>query len=307
MIERFLSPEELEDVHKGIQQYMPTYDEYKAHPYVYKGFYGAGMRGSGGNAEIVRNEFPYGPMALNEVAMHPFLVAFSERLTGTDKLHLSHGAITGKYAGKGNFDQELHADYSGNTYVIPQKSVEWLDIPMIIYHSDVTIDLGPTYVVSQKHTEHLKLVEDGIRHHSREKFPEIYKYEKPNLVPAGSVLIYQMRTFHRGSAMHAKDGARFIQFTAFHNASIPWMGSMYHQNKMGAPEMLNFIQKADPAMRSMVGFPPVGHDYWKDPEARFGVSNRYPEMDMTPYGGKGELLDQVRPMEKAKAATANGH
>ena len=292
VIERFLRPDELTDVHAGIQQYMPTYEEYKAHPYRYKGYYGAGNRGSNGNEEVVRQEFPYGPMALNETAMHPFLVAFSERLAGTDKLSLSHGAITGKYAGKGNYDQPLHADYSGNTYVIPQKSTEWLDIPMIIYHSDVTIDLGPTYVVSQKHTEHRKLVEDGFRFHRRDKFPELYEVEQPNLVPAGSVLIYQMRTFHRGSALNAKDGARFIQFTAFHTANIPWMGSMFHQNKMGAPEMLNFIQKADPSHRTLLGFPPVGHAYWKDDDARTGVANRYPDMDMTPYGG-GKALNAV--------------
>ena len=270
---------------------MPTWDEYHAHPYRYKGYYGGGKRGGNGNEEVVRNEFPYGPSALNEVAMHPFLVAFSERLAGAKDIHLSHGAITGKYAGKGNYDQPLHPDYSGNTYVIPQKSTEWLDIPMIIYHSDVTIDLGPTYVVSQKHTEHRKLVEKGFRFFTRDKYPELYEVEKPNLVPAGSVLIYQMRTFHRGSAMTAKAGSRFIQFTAFHTANIPWMGSMYHQNMMGSQEMIKWLQETDPAQRSLVGFPPVGHKYWEDPDARQGVANRYPKMDMRPYGGAGPQVN----------------
>ena len=295
MIERFLSPEELSDIHHGLQRYMPTWEEYCAHPKRYADFYGSGRRGGNGNQDIVRDEFPYDSDALNEVAMHPFLVAFAERLAGTSDLHLSHGAITGKYAGKGDYDQPLHADYSGNTHVIPQASTEWIDIPMIIYHSDVTVDLAPTYVVSQKHTEHRDLVEDGFRFHTRDKFPELYEVEEPNLVPAGSVLIYQMRTFHRGSAMDAKEGSRYIQFTAFHSANIPWMGSMHHQNRMGTADMIKFILNADPDQRTMVGFPPVGHKYWLDPKAREGVANRYPTMDMRPYGGdlprKGQALN----------------
>ena len=30
--------------------------------------------------------------------------------------------------------------------------------------------------------------------------------------------------------------------------------------------------------------PPTGHDYWKDPDVIEGVANRYPDMDMRPYG-----------------------
>ena len=144
------------------------------------------------------------------------LVAFAERLVGHDNIALSHGAIVGKYAGKGDYDQELHPDYSNNTLAFPKDGTEIIDIPMIVYHTEVTIDLGPTYVVSQELTRHL--VTDGQRFHSRAEFPGLYAAERPATMPAGSALIYDMRTFHRGSAMRAAQGVRFSQFTAFHTA-----------------------------------------------------------------------------------------
>jgi len=286
VIERFLDQEELAAIHADFQQYMPTWDEYNKHKRRYNGYEGQTWRRRGqGNIGLIRDEFPYDGDAVNMVATHPFLVAFCERLVGHDDLFLSHGAIVGKYAGKGDFDQPLHADYSGNTMVIPVQNTEWIDIPMILYYTDVTVDLGPTYVVSQEVTEPLNLVADGFRFHTREQFPELYEAEKPNVVTAGSALIYNMRTFHRGSRMNAKEGARFTQFTAFHVKGVPWLGSTTFQGNAGSAEMDRFLTHVSPEQRVLVGFPPVGHPYWKEKDALEGVANRYPKMDLRPYGG----------------------
>ncbi|KZO98347.1 hypothetical protein CALVIDRAFT_596879 [Calocera viscosa TUFC12733] len=286
VIERFLDQEELAAIHADFQDYMPTWDEYKQHKRRYQGYEGQTWRRRGqGNFGIIRDEFPYDGDAVNMMATHPFLVAFCERLVGHDDLFLSHGAIVGKYAGKGDYDQPLHADYSGNTMVIPAHNKEWIDIPMLLYYSDVTVDLGPTYVVSQEVTEPLNLVADGFRFHTREQFPELYKVEQPNVVPAGSVLIYSMRTFHRGSRMLAKEGARFTQFTAFHVKGVPWLGSATFQGNAGSAEMDRYLTHASPEQRVLVGFPPVGSPYWKEKDALEGVANRYPKMDLRPYGG----------------------
>ncbi|KZT57412.1 hypothetical protein CALCODRAFT_508846 [Calocera cornea HHB12733] len=286
IIERFLDQEELAAIHADYQNYMPTAEEYQAHKRRYNGYEGQTWRKRGiGNIGHIRDEFPYDGDAVNMVATHPFLVAFCERLVGHDDLFLSHGAIVGKYAGKGDYDQPLHADYSGNTMVIPVENKEWIDIPMILYHSDVTLDDGPTFVVSQEVTEPMNLVADGFRFHTREQFPELYKVEKPAVVPAGSALIYNMRTFHRGSRMYSKDGARFTQFTAFHVKGVPWLGSTTFQGNAGSAEMDRFLTHVSPEQRVLVGFPPVGHPYWKEKDALEGVANRYPKMDLRPYGG----------------------
>ena len=124
--------------------------------------------------------------------MHPFLCAFAERLRGASDLLISHPSIVGKYAGKGDYEQFLHTDFMWNTPVVPRKGgVKSFDVPMLIYHSDVTVDLGPTYLVGWEHTENLDLVARGVaRNLSRQEYPQLYEKEIPATVPAGSVLIY---------------------------------------------------------------------------------------------------------------------
>jgi ectoine hydroxylase-related dioxygenase (phytanoyl-CoA dioxygenase family) len=277
IIEKFLSDSELDAAREDLYCYLPTFQEYVSRAPAFADLHGTSHRGAPG---WVRYEFPYVNRALNKVALHPFLVAFAERLVGHDRIALSHGAIVGKYAGKGDYDQELHPDYGNNTLAFPKDGTEIVDIPMIVYHTDVTLDLGPTYVVSKEHTRHL--VTDGRRFHSRREFPELYAAETAATVPAGSVLIYDMRTFHRGSAFLAAEGVRFSQFTAFHTTGPGWLGSTSFQAAGGTPEMDDLITHATPRERELIGFPPPGDLYW-DQETLAGVAARYPQMDMTPY------------------------
>jgi ectoine hydroxylase-related dioxygenase (phytanoyl-CoA dioxygenase family) len=277
IISRFLSAAEIDEVRENLYRYLPTWAEYVSRGPVFADLHGTSHRGAPG---WVRYEFPYLGQALNKVALHPFLVAFAERLVGHDGIALSHGAIVGKYAGKGDYDQELHPDYSNNTLAFPKDGTGIIDIPMIVYHTDVTVDLGPTYVVPKENTRHL--VTDGRRFHSRREFPELYAAERPATVPAGSVLIYDMRTFHRGSAIRAAEGVRFSQFTAFRTTGPGWLGSASFQGAGGSPEMDDLITRASPRERQLIGFPAPGDPYW-DEETIAGVAARYPGMDMSPY------------------------
>jgi ectoine hydroxylase-related dioxygenase (phytanoyl-CoA dioxygenase family) len=279
IIEEFMMPDEVAGARENLARYLPSWGEYMTRAPMFSDLHGTSARSTQG---WVRYEFPYVGDALNKVAVHPFLVAFAERLVGHDNIALSHGAVVGKYAGKGDYDQDLHPDYTNNTLAFPRDGVEAIDIPMIVYHTDVTIDLGPTYVVSSELTRHL--VTDGRRFHPRAEFPELYAAERPATVPAGSVLIYNMRTFHRGSAMSASEGLRYSQFTAFHTAGSPWLGSTSFQSAGGQPEMDRFLTTASPRERQLVGFPAPADAYWNE-ETRTGVAARYPGMDMSPYGG----------------------
>ena len=40
IIEKLFSPDELKEIHHGLQKYMPTYEDYKAHPFLFKELYG---------------------------------------------------------------------------------------------------------------------------------------------------------------------------------------------------------------------------------------------------------------------------
>ncbi len=55
---------------------------------------------------------------------------------------MSHGAIVGKYAGRADYDQELHEDYTNNTLAFPASGRQMIDVPMIVYYTDVTDDLA---------------------------------------------------------------------------------------------------------------------------------------------------------------------
>lgn len=270
VVENFLSPDELAGVREDLAYYMPTWEEYAAAPARYQTL--LGHRG------LVVAEFPFAGDTLNKISTHPDLIALAERLLGTTDIALSHSQLVGKYAGTVNYDQTLHLDYYNNTLAYPKDDLAIFDLPMILYYSDVTLDLGPTYVLSKTHEPTAPLPNNL----TRDEYPHQYELETPAAVPAGSILIYSMRTYHRGSAMTATQGARFSHHMGLRVARYRWLGQSAFQNKGGSPEMDGFIQGATPRQRELVGFPPLGHRYWDD-ETLAGVAGRYPKMDMTPY------------------------
>jgi hypothetical protein len=120
------------------------------------------------------------------------------------------------------------------------------------------------------------------RHRNRDEYPELYEHEFPVTVPAGHVLVYSMRTFHRGSRLLATEGLRFAQNIGFKRCDVTFCGQETFQHEGGRPEMDRFLEKATPRERELVGFPAVGDPYWtKDMVA--AVARRYPHMDLAPY------------------------
>jgi hypothetical protein len=184
-----------------------------------------------------------------------------------------------KYAGTGDFDQGLHLDYQGNTLVVPREDADYRQINMILYYTDVTPELGPTFVVSQEKTRDLPM---WPTHRTRKKSPELYKHEKPVLAEAGDLLIFGMKTWHRASDLAAESGARFTHHLVYRAAQHAFQG--YHQwSQFGEKaELAAFIESATPRQREVIGFPAAGDAYW-NVETIQAVSLRYPGMDMTPY------------------------
>lgn len=274
VVARLLDDAQLDAALENIHEYMPSWEEYTRYPHRYK----HAMTGHPTQLSASVN-FPFAGDALNFTTIHPDLVAFAERVLGTKRIMLSHGHLGGKYAQTGDFDQQLHCDYGNNMLVVPKPDEEIFDIPALLYYTDVTVDLSPTYVVPQEFTRDDPLVPG---HRSREKYPELYEHEIPVTVPAGHVLIYSMGTFHRGSAMRASEGLRYAQNIGFKRSDATWCGQVTFQHEGGRPEMNHFLERATPRERELVGFPPVGDPYW-DKDMVTAVGSRYPGMDMTPY------------------------
>jgi hypothetical protein len=253
----------------NVHQYMPSWEEYTATPLRYP----EAAKGT------VNRTFPFTGTALNAVSVHAELLSFAERVLRSTRLMIDESQLIGKYAGGPDFDQSLHLDYTNTTLACPKRDDQIVDLPMITYYTDVTLELGPTYLVPQDLTRHLPL---NPRRRDRERFPEMYESEIAITVPAGSTLVYSMRTWHRGSAMTAATGARYSHHMGFRRADVPWCGQFTFQHEGGRPEMDDFLEAASPRQRELVGFPPVGDPYW-DAETIAGVAGRYPGMDMGPY------------------------
>jgi hypothetical protein len=274
VIIRLLDDDELAAAVDNIHEYMPPWEEFARYRRRYSGTIGRDNR-----SLLVAQTFPFVDDGLNHTTIHPTLLDFATRALRTDRFMLSHGQLGGKYAGLPDADQDLHCDYGNNMLVVPKPDAATFDVPVIVYYTDVTVDLGPTYAVDQQYTRDDPLVPG---HRLRKDHPDLYEHEFPVTVPAGHALLYSMRTFHRGSAIRAKEGLRFAQNIGFKRCDAPWAGQVTFQHEGGRPEMDHFLTGATPRQRELVGFPPVGAHYW-DAASIAAVGRRYPEMDMTPY------------------------
>ncbi len=271
VVPAFLTARELKKAHEGITRYFPTADELEATPERYGFIYD--------DPDNLQVEFPFASDELNDLATHGRLIAAVEALLGTTDIRLSQSAVWAKYAGLGQYEQGLHLDYQGNTLVVPRDDGDYRQVNMILYYTDVTLDLGPTHVVPQTKTGDLPL---WPTHRWRKTSPALYEAEQPVLVKAGSLLIFSMRTWHRASAMTAERGARFSHHYVWRSGAHDFQG--YHQySKHGEDENLqDFISRATPRQREVLGFPKPGDPYWTK-ETLSAVALRYPELDLAPY------------------------
>ena len=266
-----LTADELARARQGMLQYFPTAEELAAAPQRY-GFVHE-------DPEHLQVEFPFASDVLNDVSTYPGLIAFVERVLGTPDVLLSQAAVWAKYAGTGDFDQGLHLDYQGNTLVVPRDDGDFRQVNMILYYTDVTPDMGPTFIVPLEKTRDLP---PWPTHRTRKKDPALYKHERPLLANAGDLLVFSMRTWHRASEMTADSGVRFSHHFVWRAAAHRFQGYQQWSSKGENPDLQRFVERATPRQREVLGFPPVGHPYWNE-ETIEGVRMRYPGMDVRPY------------------------
>ncbi len=272
----FLTEAEVAAARDNAAAYAPTWEEYERSPLRYKSLLDHKSVLDQGSAFAF---FPFAGEALNAICTSSDILDFVGRALGTPDIMMTQSHIWAKYAGAGDFEQNLHVDFDNNTLVYPRDDGVFRQVPMMVYYTDVTLDLGPTCVASQQSTADCPLVGRNI---DRDEHPEVYASESAVTVTAGSLLVFSMRTFHRGSAMRADKGFRLTHHIVYRAAGYEWMGYNAWPRFASEPEMRHFIEQATPRQRSVIGFPSVGHEYWND-ETIAGVAARYPGMDMSPY------------------------
>ncbi len=284
LVPGFLSPDELAAAREVAYRYFPTADEYYAAPHRYQNL-------------PIQFDFPFRDDALNNIATGPDFVDAARRLVGGDDVFLTQSLIWAKYGGRGDWDQPHHADYQNNTLLYPSDEDGFRQVPSILYLEDVTLDLGPTFVVSRAHTRERPLVPVVVQ---RDDAPELYEPEQPVVVTAGTIMFYDVATWHRGSRLLAPQGIRLTFHNVYRGAGLEWMGWRSWPHEGLTPEMRHFVQQATVEQLTVIGFPKPGHAYWTQRTLE-GVQLRYPELDMSEYRAAVAARDGVA---REAAATA---
>ncbi len=272
LVEPFLTADELGASLEEFHRFFPRYEEFASDPERY--------------AQLPRwFDFPFGGGELATIATHPELLSGIERILATGEVQFGGASIGAKYAGVPDEDQDLHIDGHGrNSLAYPSEDGPFGQLQIFYYLSDVTEELAPTYLVSREHTRGEFLVPPDRR---RQDHPWMYELERPAIVTAGTLLIMSMRTFHRGSALRAESGARFVMALTYHGAAARWLEDAAWPNAgpgdgYDNAALTRWLERATPRQREAIGFPPPGHPYWNQ-ETLAGVAARFPGMDMAPY------------------------
>jgi phytanoyl-CoA dioxygenase PhyH len=275
----FIDGETLATVRREIALYAPDADELEVAPRRYAPL----LREPG----LLQWDFPFTGQLLNRISVDDELLDFAEQILGVDDLILMQSILWAKYAGTSNFDQELHVDYDENTLVYPRGG-GFDQILMLIYYSDITPEMGPTYIVPWENGTP-SVPDDGFwpPYRRRDTYAELYEKEQPLYAEAGTLMMMSIRTFHRGSAIRAARGARFTHHLGFCSASNQWMGRYRQWPHFGTePAMKSFLVNATTRQRTAIGFPPPGHPYWNS-DTLTGVAERYPGIDLSEYAAVG--------------------
>jgi hypothetical protein len=212
---------------------------------------------------------------LNSLMLHPELHSFTARALDIDDPVVVQTGLYAKYQGNGA-DGGMHVDYGNNELLYPSRQRRYHQVSVMMYHDDVTAENGPTMMVSRTKTDDLFLVPAGW---SRESNPELYAAEVPAVCPAGSLLMWDMRTAHRASFMRDPQSRRTHCGIVYASASAPWIGMRGWGFYADRAEMSEMIQNATPEGLAMLGIPAPGHDYW-DEETIAGTAARYPRLDL---------------------------
>jgi hypothetical protein len=272
----FLDADTLAAAQAALWQIYPRPEEYFADPSKHPRFARSQFAGL--------RYFPYDSWDLNRVTVYPDLVDAAERFLNATDIEIYKVELWAKYAGAINYDQMHHRDFGNHTLVVPRADGRHTQMTTFILLSDVTELDGPTKVVPLREGAHLPL-------HPREQpFGELFDKEISAVAPAGSLLIYKTDVLHRGSDFGAPGRSRFVMLVDFQERGWRWNGKMSwpdHAERAGFRRAMSLMT---PRQRDLFGWPPVGSDYWNEQTLR-DVADRYPYMDLTPYGGSAAQKD----------------
>ena len=112
--------------------------------------------------------------------------------------------------------------------------------------------------------------------------PDLYRNEVVAAGPAGTVVAYTNRTFHRGTQLTSPRGARYTLHINFRPAQSEWQSRHSWLRQANSAGWQAFVERASPRQLALFGWPPPDHPYWTA-ETIAGINQRYPGLDVGPW------------------------
>ena len=253
-------------------------------------------------------EFPFDEAhdVYNMLTLHPRALKACEQLLDTSDLRVTRSNYGAKYGGGGfekprtapdqngwdasvTGDQTMHWDYGNNTMLVP--SAERPDcVAGICYLNHVEDGGGATGIVPYDPNlpTHSDMPGEGVEGWGRSDGwvgQSVYEAERLVRYRPGTILLYRMDTYHRGTLVYP-EGVRRVWGAVWRRADSDWGhagGQGMHGVGNGAFALYAHIfPRITPAQRTVVGFPSVESDYWT-PTTIAAVDKRYPGCDWTEY------------------------
>ncbi|WP_432884257.1 phytanoyl-CoA dioxygenase family protein [Kribbella sp. CA-245084] len=233
--------------------------------------------------------FPFASPAFSLLAVHPKIVGLAETLLGQSDVRLSSAEAWAKYTGATSYDQELHRDYLNQTILVPSLEDRYQHLELFVFLVDVPEELGPPHLVPYEHTADLPMNpnfyprSDGRGDFvSTEDNTRLYDAEQSGTGPAGTVIAFNTRTFHRGTGLRKPLGARYSMQLIYRPAEADWGQRVAWAARSHEPAWYEFVHRATPRQLQLFGFPPPGHPYWTE-HTLTGIAQRYPALDLSPW------------------------
>ena len=249
-----------------------------------------------GTSPAPRNHirFPMEPSvlgALNEITVHPRILAAAAQLLGTDDLRCTQSNILPKYGevpgGSPDVDGQLHHDYGANMFVAPPRQSPDA-VVCILYLSGTGAETGgPTNFVFQEGAATFDRsavaggVDNGAIVLGEDVMATKYEIERSVQYAPGTCLLFRIDTWHRATK-NLPGQRRLTQHIILRCAEAEWVQSDCWVPRFAEMPGSDFVGKLSVRQRSALGFPPPGHPCWSV-QAIEAAARRYPGFDPAPY------------------------
>ncbi|HEY3798967.1 MAG TPA: phytanoyl-CoA dioxygenase family protein [Caulobacteraceae bacterium] len=219
--------------------------------------------------------------ALNLIGAHPRLVDFAKQALRTDDVRLYQCQAWGKFTGEADYEQPFHCDYVNHTLTAPSDDLAENSVTFICLFSDVTEAHGPTHYVTKPDSLEIAGPEATLNNLDDMLQQRLRQHTRSAAGPAGSVFVYGIDVWHRGTNLVAPGGHRYVMtvcYRAASNEAISFHSWPFTHTK---PWKIIF-DNATPEQLACFGVQRPGDPFWTETTlAR--AQTRWPGWDMTPY------------------------